>query len=189
MLMEKWTKGNRVLEIHTDELPAQSPRKDFDNLGVMYCWHRDLDLGDAQPQETMREFYQTVLAPDKGHVLAMYLYDRSGLCLSAAPFGCKWDSGQLGFIHMPKAAQEKEGMTDEQALACLHAEVQMYHRYIVGEVFGYNIYTPGTCSECGHTTKKEENSCWGFYGSDHKESGLLESAGLESLEGWTDAKV
>ena len=188
MLIEKWTYLDRVLEIHTDEDPM-NPRKEFDNLGVMYCWHRNYELGDEQPQETSQELYETVIAPDGGHVLKLYLMDHGGLLISSSPFGCPWDSGQLGYIHMPKAVQAENGFTDEQALKFLEGEVRTYNQYVSGEVYGFDMYTAGVCTECGHATRKDEDSCWGFYGSDHKESGLLENAGLKSLEGWTDVKV
>ena len=40
--------GNRVT-IWQDEFFDSNPR-DWDNLGVMACWHRRYDLGDEQPQ-------------------------------------------------------------------------------------------------------------------------------------------
>jgi hypothetical protein len=32
-------------------------------------------------------------------VLPLYLYDHSGLTISTSPFSCRWDSGQVGYIH------------------------------------------------------------------------------------------
>ena len=188
MLIEKWTKGDRVLEIHIDE-DARNPRKEFDQLGVMYCWHRVYRLGDKPLIMSLQTLYRTELVPDGGPCLKLYLTAHSGVSMRTVPFEHIYDDGHIGYIHMPKEIQERGGLTEEQALECLQAEVRLYDHYLAGRVFGYSIYTLKFCPECGHKERKDEDSCWGFYGSDHKESGLLVQAELESLEGWTNAKI
>ena len=46
-------------------------------------------------------------------------------------------------------------------------EVKTYDQHLRGEVFGYQVESP---------SGKEMDSCWGFYGYNHEESGLLEYA-------------
>ena len=60
----------------------------------------------------------------------------------------------------------------KQILEYLEAEVKIYDQYIQGEVYGYKKFVNG----------EEEDSCWGFFGSDHRASGLYESAGWEYEE-------
>lgn len=186
MLVEKWTKDNRVLEIHVDEDP-RNPRKEFDNLGVMVCQAEN--LGDKRTWKTLEALYHTVLVPDGGPWLRVYLAVHDGLTLRTVPFEYIRNEGHVGYIYVPTQDMERDGLTREQALDGLQHEVVEYNHYLGGQVFGYNIYTLVPCPECGHEERKDKDSCWGFYGSDHKESGLLEMAGLESLEGWTNAKV
>ena len=182
--MEKYKKGNMVLEIHQDIDPI-NPRKEYYTLGVMYCWHHRYILGDEQPKQDLCDFYLQELS-DNGHVLNLYLYDHGDLSMSTTPFSDRWDSGQVGFIHMLKAVQIKEGFTDEQALEYLKEEVETYNQYLSGEIYGFELYTLEACETCGHMEKTEGNSCWGFYGHDHKKSGLLDCAGIDSLDDWKE---
>lgn len=60
----------------------------------------------------------------------------------------------------------------------LEVEVEMYTQYVEGNVYGFEIVD----EDDNHI-----DSCYGFYGSDHKESGMLdyinhELLGLSSLE-------
>ncbi len=47
------------IEIYIDEY-AENPRKAFDNLGKMVCWHRRYDLGDEHSYKDPKEFFQTL---------------------------------------------------------------------------------------------------------------------------------
>ena len=96
MLVKKYKKENKVLEIHTDE-SAESPRE-WDNLGVMVCAHQRYNLGDIQvnSKEELDEKLKDAFIR-----LPLYLYDHSGLSIStknAYPFNDQWDAGQVGFI-------------------------------------------------------------------------------------------
>lgn len=113
------------VEIHFDPDP-ESPR-DWDNLGIMTCWHRRYNLGDKHKHNDSANFFWD-LATDihrdfpwrddvdwidgmwedrrmqivEKHfaILPLYLYDHSGLSISTGAFSCPWDSGQVGWIHM-----------------------------------------------------------------------------------------
>jgi hypothetical protein len=106
--------------------------------------------------------------------LPLYLYDHSGITMSTGAFGCKWDSGQVGFIYISrvKAAEEWSTDTEERAIACMKSEVEHYDEYLTGNVHGYTVERgtrtnitfedgrdPETSIEWEH-----EDSCWGFYG-------------------------
>jgi hypothetical protein len=75
-----------------------------------------------------------------------------------------------------------ENVVDEQAKAIwrksLQAAVDLYGAWAWGDCYGYVIEQP-TLVEDGETAEWEEieaGSCWGYYGSDHAESGLEEAA-------------
>lgn len=169
MLIETLTKGTKVLEIHSDE-DAENPRS-FENTGTMVCFHKRYSLGDRHnlsSDEALR------LSKKKGYTsLPLYLYDHSGLTISTTPFSCPWDSGLLGFIWVKnKDACSKHGWAKltrtrrEEIIKTLEAEVRLYDTYLRGDTFRFDTYEDGVLKD----------SCGGFYGTDHKESGLLEAA-------------
>jgi len=61
-------------------------------------------------------------------------------------------------MNSQRRAKVKEWLLDE---------VRIYDHYLTGEVYVFTIV---------NQDDEEEYSCGGFYGSDHKASGLLESA-------------
>ena len=178
-----------IIEIYPDE-DAQDPRTEWDNLGTMVCFHGRYNLGDNHDLTTdmfagWDEMQAHLVKELKAAlVLPLYLYDHSGITMNTTGFSYPWDSGQVGFIYMTREAALSAEWTNKKGkpykvwcagLArrvqqCLESEVEAYDTYIRGEVYGY--------------TAKDLNgevlgSCWGYYGSDHEESGLLESARME----------
>jgi hypothetical protein len=171
-------KGALKAQVVADHDPT-SPRE-WDNVGKMVCWHRRYNLGDEQPKNIgpdefllslmrdreQRLFYKDV--PDDiaeehvqkylekhYYILPLYLYDHSGITMRCEPFGCRWDSGQVGWIYCSKEDAEKECLPDPEA--CLEAEVAVYDQYLRGDVYGYEILDEdGECLD----------SCWGFFGLD-----------------------
>lgn len=126
-----------TIKIVSDDDPM-NPRKKFDNVGTMVCWHRQYELGDKQmnrdttpndyftglarevvssnyPEHLLRANLNKILAAHYV-VLDLYLYDHSGITMSTSPFSCPWDSGQVGFIHVSlKKAFEEWGREDQKA--------------------------------------------------------------------------
>lgn len=95
-------------------------------------------------------------------VLPLYLYDHSGIAMSATPFGCPWDSGQVGFIYA-----ERDQAEYPDPMADLLNEVKTYDRYLSGDVYGY-VIKDMDCNEL--------SSSWGFYGFNQcKEDALAEA--------------
>jgi hypothetical protein len=151
------------IKIIQDEF-SKNPREEFDNLGTMVCFHRQYNLGDKHSYtvDKIKEKIKTCIA------LPLYLYDHSGITINTTGFSCRWDSGQIGYIILEKEKARKEyGILTkkriEKILSYLKSEVKIYDNYLTGEIYGYEIETL-------------EKSCWGFYGSDHEKSGLLEMA-------------
>jgi hypothetical protein len=164
-------KGYTIV-IENDNDPI-NPREEYDNLGTMVCFHNRYCLGDKKTGYTKEEVM--AIAKDKSYVsLPLYLYDHSGVTMSTKPFSCSWDSGQVGVIFVSKEDIRKEyscknvtKKLKEKVLNVLRSEVETYDNYLTGEVYGYTIKD---------SDLNEYYSCWGFYGSDHEKSGLLEYA-------------
>ena len=80
--------------------------------------------------------------------LPLYVYEHGGVTMKTTPFLCEWDSGQVGFIYvMPDKVRSEYGAlteaTKKQAEQALEAEVDVYDRYLRGDVYGYEIEKDG----------------------------------------------
>lgn len=102
--------------------------------------------------------------------LPVYMYEHSGVSISTSPFRCPWDSGQLGIIYATIEKAKKwfdfKVLTKkrrQQIVEALKSEVETYNYYVSAEVYGFRIEDAD-----GETI----DSCGGFFGSDHKKSGL-----------------
>ena len=165
-----------LIEIFPDDSP-ESPRE-WDNLGTMICFHGKYELGDKhdydhRDYEGWDEMEAAIIKNEKAAViLPLYLYDHSGITISTSPFGCPWDSGQIGFVFVSKTKLLKEfggkvvtQKLKEKATKILKGEVETYDQFITGDVYGYKISKVTVCSE-GHEHTEKVDSCWGFYGDD-----------------------
>lgn len=182
-----------------------SPRE-WDNLGTMVTKHRNYRIGEeniSDPIDWLREKvgyseqgvqkianrlktdyyservknYLELLFEDKYVVLPLYIYEHSGVSISTTPFGCKWDSGQLGYIFCTKekALEEFGGKkvtkkVREKCFSNFVAEVETYDTWQKGEVYGFNA-----------SYGDEEDSCGGFYGTDWENNGILDHLTFEGV--------
>lgn len=154
------------LQIVNDPYP-ENPR-DWDNLGVMICFHRRYNLGDENeiPYEDLNSWEELGEYLRKKLkaciVLPLYLYDHSGITISTNPFSCKWDSGQVGFIYTTKEQirdfYSRRYITQSWitiARQVLLDEVATYDQYLTGEVYGWEI--------TNLETEEKVESCYGYY--------------------------
>jgi hypothetical protein len=165
-------RNGNVVDIIRDECP-NDPRG-YENIGTMALHHRLYNLGDKHGLST--DEIQGLLNLKTTVSLAVYAYEHGELTISTRPFSCPWDSGQLGVIFVTKAKviETFGGWNAEnkaKALECLEQEVKTYDDYLTGEVYGFRTLDS--------FSGEEIDSCYGFYGSDHEKSGLLESARVE----------
>jgi hypothetical protein len=175
-------KDGRIIEVIQDN-DAQNPREEWDNFGTMICFHRRYTLGDKHKYDSPDEAMAAVKKQGIGLLLPMYMYDHSGITIRTTPFSCPWDSGQIGFIYITKAKLREEYSVKrvtkkiiEKARLNLLAEVTTYNQFLTGETFGFKTYANEEAKDAG----EEQDSCWGFYGSDILENGILEQAGAKA---------
>jgi hypothetical protein len=175
-----------TIKIETEDQPM-NPREEFDcQLGTLVTFHNRYNLSDDKHlsdgtklrAEDFNGWDAMIAHVDKveGGIiwLPVYMYDHSGYTIRTTPFSCRWDSGQLGFIYISKKkARETYGWKVlnkariEKLKEYLLGEVETYDDYLTGNVYWYTIILPdGT----------DDDSCGGYYGSDHEKSGLLEAA-------------
>jgi hypothetical protein len=168
--------SNYLIEVIQDESP-ESPRE-WDNLGTMICFHGRYNLGDKHDYRSgdysgWDEQRKDIEKKENACViLPLYLYDHSGITMSTIPFGCNWDSFQVGWIVISKEKVRKEYNVKrinkeliEKVTNILENEVKTYDQYLTGDVYGHKIFKVTEC-ELGHEHKEEVYSCWGFYGEE-----------------------
>jgi uncharacterized protein RhaS with RHS repeats len=98
----------------------------------------------------------------RAEIQEVYMYDHSGIALSTNEFGCRWDSGQIGYIYMKSADIISEFGADTpetraQARKRMDSEIDTFSRYINGEVYCYCITD---------ADDKVVGSCSGYYDLD-----------------------
>lgn len=155
------------LKIEHDQDPIH-PRREWDNLGTMVCFHRRYDLGDktdyrSEDFDNWEELENNILE-NEGEVvmLPLYLYDHSGITISTSPFGCSWDSGKVGVIFMSKHKIKKEGIDESKVEEYLKNEVETYDSFLRGDVYQYKVYEIETCNK-GHEHKTLVECCGSYY--------------------------
>lgn len=142
--------------------------------------------------EAWKEAHEKVreVANKKAIILPLYLYDHSGITISTGSFSCPWDSGQVGWIYVTREKLKEEGLadkTDAEIEKYLEGEVETYDQYLTGDVYGFQLKKIVKYEKKNLETgaveiieeEEDEDSCWGFFGSDHKQSGLYDHAGIK----------
>lgn len=167
----RFTQDGLTVRILVDPY-AENPRE-LNSLGVMVCWHHRYNLGDSHEWEMPSEFDRSEEKRRALAILPLYLYDHSGITMSTRPFADKWDSGQVGYIYIPREKLKDYGWTRvtrqrrEQLEETLRGEVETYDQYLRGEVYGFQILDGSV----------EMDSCYGFFGLSVVEQEAREQAG------------
>lgn len=152
------------------DMDPESPRE-WDNITVMHCCHTEYNLGDEQynlRREADKEDWVAMLKQVKRNgdiVLPLYIFDHSGITVSLTPFSCRWDSGQVGYVIVPRKKMieefNKKNFTPalkKKALEIAENEVKTYDMFLRGDVYGYEIED---------SEGESIDSCWGYFGSDY----------------------
>lgn len=161
--IETFEHNGLTVRIHYDSDPI-NPRKDYENLATLVCWHRRSNLGDANIEggTTAKELLRSLRA--KGEkvlaLMPLYLYEHGGMTMSTGSFSCRFDSGQVGWGYVTKASAEKMGCigpTYDKAFfeKAIEGDVETYDHYLTGQCYGYTVED---------ADGEEVESCWGFLG-------------------------
>lgn len=157
---------------HDDD--AISPRK-WDNICVFHVAHCRYAFGDENHNNIESINAANMEAHRNGDiVLPLYMYDHSGITINLTPFSCKWDSGQVGFVAVPRLKMIEEfgkkiftPKLKARALEIAKAEVKEMDQYLVGDVYGFKVFGPIQGDEDDDDCREELEACWGFYGEEY----------------------
>lgn len=173
IIQEKTISNHRVvIKLENDIVDFLIDPREDDNLGTMALFHKRMVLGDKV--DIGVEEAKQIEANDKDYIsLPVFAYEHGIITISTSPFHCPWDSGQLGIIYVSKKDVRKEFGKKKISKkfaqwieGLLKEEVELYDKFIKGEVYRFEIYN-----------SKDEivDSCTGFIGDDFEENGLMET--------------
>jgi hypothetical protein len=139
-------------------------------LGDKHNINADDYNGWNELEEAIKKEYDVVM------IKKVYAYIHSGMTISTQPFSCPWDSGVLGFVIITKADLRKEYnwkvLTQKRINEVynrldniMDGEVKVLDYYVSGDVYGFRIEDKNG---------DIEDSCYGFYGYDIKNNGILD---------------
>ena len=161
-----------------DDLDPTNPRE-FDNLGIMVCFHSRCILGDETDLKSSDfsswEELESYLYKEEDALIAIpvFMYDHSGLWINTTGFSCPWDSGQIGYIYISKEKVRREysckritKKLKNMMREILCSEVDLYNDYLCGNVYGFTL--------TGKENAEEIDSSCGFYGTDYIENGIFD---------------
>ncbi len=143
------------LSVRYDPYP-ENPFNYYDSLGTFYTWQNSYQSPSENPYRTAVDFTEAVLGEEKaaacnsmqdvlqalnaaGYAAAgIYRYEHGQVAYAlgqANPYNDRWDSGAVGFAFVSPEKLAAEGMTKEQAIDCMEAEMQEYSSWANGDVF------------------------------------------------------
>ena len=179
-------KGYRITLEYDDSGTMDNPQEECP-LGTLVFFHRRYDLGNkdhgyrTEDYNGWDELESKILKDHPGCLcLPVYMIDHSGTALSFAPFGCPWDSGQVGFWYVTREEMLKDWAPSgkrvtkkirEKAAKALDSQLKSLDAWMNGDLLGYVVRE---LDEDGDPLEDEEESCWGYYGF-QSESALEEA--------------
>lgn len=175
-------KDGYYFQIDNDTDPMDPRDYDFqDQWCKMVCFHNKYSLGDKHNYDKNDYNSWSELADEIESrenpicMLPVYMYDHSGIRISTEPFGCKWDSGQIGFIYattrtidgMGLSPKKNEDWNDfqDRLTDMLKSDIKTYDLYVSGQVYCLNIY---------NEDDDLEESMSGFFGSNWSDNGVMD---------------
>lgn len=128
------------LEIFRSENPT-NPRN-IDRITKMICFHKKYLLGDhhsynSSDYNNWEELKQDIIQNENPAIIKpLYLYDHSGITISTSPFNDPLDSGQIGFVFIPKEYHVEENLFE----TLIQLEVSDYDNYLTGNIYNMILY-------------------------------------------------
>jgi hypothetical protein len=179
-----------TIHIQADDSP-ESPRE-WDNAGVMVCWHKRYNLGDEQPRQDFRDWLPQFMTSNCEKLsdheynnadnltieqvwnainrefifLPLYLYDHSGISISTSSFVGRSHHGDWDSGQVGYIYISKKQAVKEWGNKLFTKKVEEKTvNYLVNEVKTYDDYLTGNVYGFIIEDQNGEmlDSCWGCY--------------------------
>jgi len=130
----------------TQATDCESPRE-WDNVTNMVFFHRRYSIGDRHDFRTSDyngwgELKRAIVKKCECVLIyPVYGYDHGGFVLSTSPFGCSFDSGQVGYICVTRESMNALGYKRATArvkdilMSIVEEELDVYNAYLSGDVY------------------------------------------------------
>lgn len=197
IIVESADGSQKKIIVEQDDM-AGSPREEFGNPCTIISGNRGSwaigDKGCTFDRDTWREKVEALEADPDTYIVPVYIYEHSGMAISLNSFNDPWDSGVGAHVFMTKqqvfdifGGEATEENWKEKAAEGIKQEIELYDYYIRGEVYGFQICEPEVIEHKNLKTHEiwttvdwdEVDSCYGFYGPDVEENGMLEYFNLK----------
>lgn len=134
----------------------ENPFSFYEGLGTFYTWENRHISPSENPYPTALDFTERALGEEKAAACdtmqdvlqaldeagyaacGIYRYEHGQVSYALGdsnPYGDYWDSGAVGFAFVSPEKLQAEGMTKEQAIACMDGEMKEYSCWANGDVF------------------------------------------------------
>jgi hypothetical protein len=209
MNVETFAHAGFRIDIWREDDPDFGNPRDDDNLGIMFCEHRDYTLGDM-PKPIARhipelETVAAIIAELERRdypfsrleravrmiigattVLPLILLDHSGLYMQTGSFACDsggWDSGQVGIIFDSPRTRAETGAPLDDIARQLESEVTYYSAYLQGDVYGWSVTRETTCN-LGRKHDEVLESCGGYVVAEETDMDDLRSEAIDIADSY-----
>lgn len=163
---EQYEDATVALYALAEEYGVACTDEDNATLAEFFPWNAESILAVLDELEAASWDVRYELREDIAICRPLYLYDHSGITISAGRFNDPWDSGQVGWQYVTKQALAEEWGGDEiLAMRNMEAELETYDQYLRGEVYGFQVF-----DEDGDAV----GGCSGFFGNDPYENGMAD---------------
>lgn len=158
---ETYEHAGMTIELYPEYDAEHLDPREWDNLGIMVCWHPDYYLGDYQiknpagrgavknafPQtyfESFEELVDYLKEEEKAVcILGLTVYEHSGLTMYVGgkydfPFdSAGWDTTETGFIYTTPEKIAEHGTPEDKVEEALRQEVKTYAAWLEGDVIAW----------------------------------------------------
>ncbi len=164
---ETWQRGKRVAFLKEFILPLGVSLRDYTEEKRRVG---EVDAIATYLEEHLGEKPHGWRSAQQWFEMAEALLKLAGIpCLYDQSNGYSQGDSTLCLVVLTPEWFKKSGASPEHAEAICKSAFDLYSAWAWGDVYGY------TCED-ENGEEIDDASCWGFYGSNHEQSGLLESA-------------
>ena len=115
-------------------------------FGTVSCFHREYNLSSENSEFTDQDDLKRHIRLKNVISLPVYLYDHSGITINTTGFSCRWDSGEIGYIHITKEEIYKEFNVKrissellKKVYANLKGTISFINDYLTGNIHYFEI--------------------------------------------------